>query len=80
MNKENYIHSILECCFAGFRKEIIDTATKRILEYKEPVKPVKDEITISKAELLEALKDEHSLDKYIDMLIDEIYYKANLKR
>ena len=33
MNKETYIRAILECNFAGFKEEIIETAVKKIMEY-----------------------------------------------
>lgn len=49
------------------------------LDYPKPYKPKEHKITINKTELLEALleacKDEDSLDKYIDKLIDAILNK-----
>ena len=44
---------------------------------KAKSEPKIHEITINKTELLEAIKDEDSLDKYIDKLIDEILNKVN---
>ena len=38
MDKETYIRSVLETNFCGFKDEIIDTAVKKIAEYKEPEK------------------------------------------
>ena len=36
MDKATYIRAILECNFAGFKDEIIDTAVRRIMEYTPP--------------------------------------------
>lgn len=33
MDKETYIRAILECNFAGFKDEIIETAVRKILKY-----------------------------------------------
>lgn len=40
MNQETYIRAILECNFAGFKEEIIETAVKKIMEYTE-AEPIK---------------------------------------
>ena len=36
MNKETYIRAVLESVFAGFREDLIDTAVKNLMDYKEP--------------------------------------------
>lgn len=41
MNQETYIRAILECNFAGFKEEIIETAVKKIMEYDATVEPIK---------------------------------------
>lgn len=41
--KEN-ITAILECCFAGFKKEIIDSACNRILEQEPKWIPVSERL------------------------------------
>ena len=33
MNRETYVRAVLECNFAGFKDEIIETAVRKILEY-----------------------------------------------
>ncbi len=33
MDKETYVRAVLECNFAGFKDEIIETAVRKILEY-----------------------------------------------
>ena len=33
MDKETYVRAVLECNFAGFKDEIIETALRKILEY-----------------------------------------------
>lgn len=35
MDKETYVRAVLECNFAGFKDEIIETAVRKILEYEE---------------------------------------------
>ena len=37
MLQETYIRAILECNFAGFKDEIIETAVQRIMEYYDIV-------------------------------------------
>ena len=36
MNKETYIRAVLESVFAGFREDLIDTAVKKLMDYKGP--------------------------------------------
>lgn len=33
MDKETYVRAVLECNFAGFKDEIIETALRKIMEY-----------------------------------------------
>ena len=38
MDKETYICAVLECNFTGFKDEIIERVTKKIMDYKDPAK------------------------------------------
>jgi len=39
MNTETYIRAVLECNFAGFKDEVIETAVKRIMEHVDKNEP-----------------------------------------
>ncbi len=44
MTYKDNVKAILECFFSGFKEEIIDSACDRILELKNPLDEIRDEV------------------------------------
>lgn len=70
--KEN-ITAILECCFAGFKEEIIDSACNRILELSPTLDKITDDIKDDIKDWQTDIHDNKYNAKKHDFVFERIY-------